>query len=46
MNINTVAICLGSGLLVGSVAGVLPTPQFICFVIGITLINIGNLYKK
>ncbi|SMY15822.1 hypothetical protein [Photobacterium aquimaris] len=41
-----IAISLGSGLLVGSVATVLPTFQFWCFVIGLTLLNYAIITKK
>ncbi len=41
-----VAIALSSGLLIGSVAPVLPTFQFWCFVIGLTLLNYVVITKK
>ncbi|SMY33995.1 hypothetical protein PAND9192_01111 [Photobacterium andalusiense] len=41
-----IAIGLGSGLLIGSVATVLPTFQFWCFVIGLTLLNYAIITKK
>ncbi|WP_176703404.1 hypothetical protein [Aliivibrio fischeri] len=44
--IQKIAMGLGSGLLVGSVATVLPDFQFWCFVIGLTLINYVILTKK
>ncbi|KAB7704016.1 hypothetical protein GBN26_00035 [Plesiomonas shigelloides] len=46
MNINKLALGLGSGLLVGSVAGVLSTFQFVCFVLGICLLNYGHCRKS
>ncbi|KAB7667801.1 hypothetical protein GBN25_03650 [Plesiomonas shigelloides] len=46
MNIKKSALALGSGLLVGSVSGVLPTFQFVCFVLGICLLNYGYLRKS
>lgn len=34
-----VAVSLGSGLMSGAVADVLPTFQLVCFVVGLTLLN-------
>ncbi len=44
--LQKIAIGLGSGLLVGSVSTVLPTLQFWCFVIGLTLINYVIISNK
>ncbi|MEC6813782.1 hypothetical protein [Photobacterium toruni] len=41
-----IAIGLSSGLLIGSVASVLPTVQFWCFVIGLTLLNYVIITQK
>lgn len=41
-----IAIGLGSGLLVGSVASVLPNLQFWCFVVGLTLLNYVIITQK
>ncbi|KAB7703380.1 hypothetical protein GBN26_02140 [Plesiomonas shigelloides] len=46
MNIKKLALGLGSGLLVGSVAGVLPTFQFVCFVLGICFLNYGHFTQS
>lgn len=40
--IKQIAFGLGSGLVVGSMAGTLPTFQFWCFAIGMTLLNYAN----
>ena len=40
------AIGLSSGLLIGSVSPVLPSFQFWCFVIGLTLLNYVIITKK
>ena len=44
--LQKIAIGLGSGLLAGSVSTVLPSLQFWCFVIGLTLINYVIVTKK
>jgi hypothetical protein len=37
---------LGSGLLIGAMAGNLPAFQFWCFVVGVTLLNFANFKLK
>ena len=41
-----IAIGLSSGLLIGSVASVLPSFQLWCYVIGLTLLNYVIITKK
>lgn len=41
-----IAIGLSSGLLIGSVAPVLPSFQFWCFVIGLALLNYVIITKQ
>ncbi|EPA0454844.1 hypothetical protein [Vibrio fluvialis] len=40
-----VAVSSGSGLMSGAVADVLPTFQLVCFVVGLTLLNLGYLKR-
>lgn len=40
-----VAVSLGSGFMSGAVADVLPTFQLVCFVVGLTLLNLGYLKR-
>lgn len=40
-----VAVSLGSVLMSGAVADVLPTFQLVCFVVGLTLLNLGYLKR-
>ncbi len=41
-----IAIGLSSGLLIGSISPILPSFQFWCFVIGLTLLNYVIITKK
>jgi hypothetical protein len=40
--LNKLVVGLGSGLLIGAMAGNLPVFQFWCFVAGVTLLNLAN----
>lgn len=46
MDSRKIALCLGSGLIIGIVATVLPIKTFVLFVIGMALINYSILKNK